>query len=140
MGAVKVVQVVIDTNVVISALLFGGTPGELVPLWKEERIKAFISKEIIGEYLRVLAYPRFNLSEKEIDYLLYQEILPYFEITTTKPGPIILEKDPPDDKFIYCAQASGSKIIISGDRHLLSMKKYGQIEIISPAQFIKCFR
>ena len=140
MGAVKVTRVVIDTNVVVSALLFGGTPGKLISLWKEGRIKAFISKEIIDEYLRVLAYPRFNLSEMEIDYLLYQEILPYFEITKIKSGPIILEKDPPDDKFIYCAQASDSKIIISGDQHLLSMKKYGLIEILSPAQVIKRFR
>jgi len=46
MGKIQVVRAVIDTNVIISALLFGGTPGELIPLWKAGRIKAFTSKEM----------------------------------------------------------------------------------------------
>ena len=115
MGAIKAVRAVIDTNVMISALLLGGTPGRLVPLWKTGRINAFASKEIVDEYMRVLTYPRFNLTEKEIEYLLYHEIVPYFELTSTKPGLIIIKRDPSEDKFILCAEASGSQIIISGD-------------------------
>jgi putative PIN family toxin of toxin-antitoxin system len=62
MGKVKVKRVVIDTNVVISALLFGGEPGELIPLWKSGRIKPLASKEMVDEYLRVLTYPKFGLT------------------------------------------------------------------------------
>ena len=76
MGEVKVVRVVVDTNVIISALLFGGTPGQLINFWKMGRIMPLASNEIIDEYLRVLAYPKFKLSEDEINYILFQEIVP----------------------------------------------------------------
>jgi putative PIN family toxin of toxin-antitoxin system len=79
-------RVVIDTNVLVSALLFGGDPGELITLWKEHYIQPLTSKEIMEEYLRVLAYPKFRLTEKEIEYLFTQEILPYFEVITVKSG------------------------------------------------------
>jgi putative PIN family toxin of toxin-antitoxin system len=136
MGKVQVKGVVIDTNVVISALLFGGEPGELIPLWKNGRIAALASKEMVDEYLRVLAYPKFELGAEEINFLLYQEIVPYFEIVTAKPGSVIIEEDPSDDKFIRCAQAGRAKTIISGDRHLLRLKALGGIRILTPARFL----
>jgi len=128
--------VVIDTNVVVSALLFGGVPGQLIPLWKERIIRPKASKGIIEEYIRVLAYPRFQLSEEEINSLLYYEILPYFEIVRIKEGPILVAKDPSDDKFIRCAQSSGARIIVSGDQHLLKLSPYRQIRILSPSDFL----
>lgn len=134
MGTLKVV---IDTNVVISALLFGGTPGKLVPLWQSGAIKPEASKDIVNEYLRVLTYPKLKLSEEEINFLLYQQILPYFDVIDTQPGPRIIKKDPEDDKFIRCALAGKVKFIISGDQHLLALKSYQKIKILSPADFLK---
>ncbi|MBW1793106.1 MAG: putative toxin-antitoxin system toxin component, PIN family [Deltaproteobacteria bacterium] len=136
MGKVKVKRIVIDTNVVISAFLFGGMPGELVPLWKSGRINPLASKEIVDEYLRVLTYPKFGLAPEEIDFILYQEILPHFEIVRAKPGPVIVREDPSDDKFIRCAEAGKAKRIISGDQHLLRLKQYRTIKILTPAQFL----
>ena len=136
MGKVKVKRIVIDTNVVISAFLFEGEPGELVPLWKSGRIEPLASKEIVDEYLRVLTYPKFGLAPEEIDFILYQEILPHFEIVRAKPGPVIVRDDPLDDKFIRCAEAGNAKIIISGDQHLLRLKRYRTIEILTPGQFL----
>lgn len=132
MGAVKVVA---DTNVVISALLFGGAPGKLIALWQSGVIKPVASKEIVEEYLRVLTYPKFKLLEEEINYLLYQEILPFFDIIDVQQGPQILEKDPRDGKFIRCALAANAIYIISGDQHLLTLKSYQKIKILSPADF-----
>lgn len=137
MGQIKVIPVVIDTNVIISALLFGGTPGRLIDLWKAGRIKIFICKEIVDEIVRVLAYPRFQLSENEINYLLYYEILAYTEIVEIGSGPEIISQDPSDDKFIRCAQAAGASFIISGDKHLLSAKTFKKIKILTPAGFLK---
>ena len=137
MGKVEITRVVIDTNVVVSALLFGGVTGKLVPLWKTGRILVLTSKEMIEEYLRVLAYPKFELSEEEINYLLYQESLYYFEIVRTKPGPVIVEEDPSDDIFIRCAEAGNANAILSGDQHLLDLKSYGKIKILTPSQFLK---
>lgn len=136
MGSVKVRSVVIDTNVLVSALLFGGVPGKLVPLWKERTIRPKASKEIIDEYLRVLAYPKFQLSKEEMNYLLNYEILPYFEILGVKEGPTLVVRDPSDDKFIRCAQAAGARIVISGDQHLLKLSAYGKIKVLSPSDFL----
>ena len=136
MGQNKVIPVVVDTNVIVSALLFGGTPGRLIDLWKERRIQLFVCKEIIDEIMRVLTYPRFQLSEKEISYLIYDEILPYSEIVDIPSGPVIISRDPSDDKFIRCAVASGADVIVSGDRHLLSLKEHGDIKILTPTRFL----
>jgi len=55
--------VVTDTNVFVSALLFGGPPGRLIPLWKPAKIQPHLTAEIVDELLHVLAYPRFELAE-----------------------------------------------------------------------------
>jgi uncharacterized protein len=133
MGKIKVV---IDTNVIISALLFGGIPGELISLWKSERIKPLASKEIIDEYIKVLTYPKFELSESHIKYILYNEILPYFDIVQIKDRPAAIKVDPTDDKFIHCAKTGKAGIIISGDQHLLKLKTYQKIKILTPAEFL----
>lgn len=128
-------RVVIDTSVLISALLFGGDPGELIALWKERHIQPLSSKEIMEEYLRVLAYPKFGLTEEEIEYLFSQEMLPYFEVITVKSGrPFVLE-DPSDDKFIWCALEGGAEAIISSDRHFLRLSSC-PVPIFSPSDFL----
>ena len=135
MGAIKTIPGVIDTNVLVSVLLFGGKPGEIVELWKNRRIQPYISKARVDELVRVLAYPKFQLTADEIDYLLYSEILPYFEVTTTKDGPVVVGDDPQDDMFHRCAGAAEAKFAVTGDLHLLSLKTYGKDSILTPTQF-----
>jgi len=139
MGKIKVKPVVIDTNVVVSALLFGGKPGKFIKFWKIGQIQPMVSKEITEEYLRVLAYPKFSLSRNEITFLLSHEILPYFKIVEVKSGrgKTTVKDDPSDDMFIRCAESGMCKIIISGDRHLLDLKSHGKIRILSPPQFLE---
>jgi len=79
------------------------------------------SKEIVKEHLRVLAYPKFQLSESEIDFLLIHEILPYFEVLTVKPDKPFVTMDPPDDKFVWCAIEGRAEVIVSGEEHLLNL-------------------
>lgn len=130
-------KAVIDTNVIISALLFGGLPGKLIPMWENGSIKPIVSKDIMDEYIRVLAYPKFELTQEEIQYLIYQRILPYFEIVKATLGKTFVPNDPSDDKFIQCALTGFAEAIISGDTHLLSLKKYKDIPIITPSQFFE---
>ena len=137
MGKIKKIRTVIDTNVIISAILFGGIPGELISLWKSGHIQPLASKDIIDEYIKVLTYQKFKLSEKEINYILYNEILPYFEVVTLKPGQAIIQEDPSDDKFIHCANAGRASVIISGDQHLINLKSYGKIKILTLSQFLE---
>ena len=139
MGEIKVIRVVIDTNVLISALLFGGETGKLVPLWTSGRIQPLASREIINEYLCVLAYPKFQLTEQELKYLLYREILPWFEIVSVPPGEPIVKEDPADDKFIWCAEYIEAEYLISGDYHLLGLESVG-VQVVTPAEFLSMSR
>jgi len=131
-------SIVVDTNIVISALLFGGPPGELATLWRAGELDPIFSKEILNEYIKVLAYPKFSLSESEIDFLLKRELLPYFRVVDTSKIQLknIITADPDDDKFIICALADECDLIISGDKHLLDLGSYRNIEIITPAAFL----
>lgn len=128
-------KVVIDTNVFISSF-FGGVPREIINLWKKGEIVLCLSQEIIEEYLEVLN--RLGLKDKkEIANLtgLFSE--GYNSIFTTKtPNIKVVDDDPDDNKFLECAVALDSKIIISGDKHLKEIKKYIAIEIVSPKEFI----
>ena len=105
MGQAKMTKVVIDTTVMVSGLLFDGPPAQIAELWRSKAVQPYCSRAIIDEYIRVLAYPKFQLTESEIDYLLTREILPWFEVVQTEQGKHYVKEDPDDDKFIWCAIA-----------------------------------
>jgi putative PIN family toxin of toxin-antitoxin system len=134
------IRVVIDTNVFLSALLFGGTPGKLIPFWKSGRIQPQLNKEIVAELLRVLAYPKFELSETKIQYLLFVEILPFCNTVSSKSGSVIIKEDPSDDIFLRCCEISKAKALISGDSHLLDLKFYQNMSILTPSEFLREFQ
>ena len=92
--------------------------------------------EILDEYLRVFSYPKFELTEEEIKELIQEEILPYAEVVKPKRRLRVVQRDPSDDKFIECAVAGKARVIISGDKDLLSLGRYRQIRILSPAKFL----
>ena len=129
-------RVVLDTNAIVSALLFSGISSELVSLWQGGLITLLLSRAILDEYLRVFSYPKFELSEEEIKELIQEEILPYAEVVKPKRRLRVVQRDPSDDKFIECAVAGKARVIISGDKDLLSLGRYRQIRILSPAKFL----
>ena len=130
-------RVVLDTNVVVSALLFTGISSKLVQLWQGGTITALVSRTILEEYLRVLSYPKFKLSEGDIRGLIQEELLPYVEVVKTRRRLRVVDRDPSDDKFVECAVAGKARVIISGDKDLLSIGRYRKTLIQSPAQFLE---
>jgi putative PIN family toxin of toxin-antitoxin system len=130
------VRVVLDTNAVVSALLFSGVSSKLVSLWQNGLITPLLSRAILDEYLRVLSYPKFELSEEEIKELIQEEILPFAEVVRPKRRLRVLRRDPSDNKFLECAVAGKASVIISGDKGLLSLGRYRRVRIQSPAQFL----
>ena len=133
-------RVVLDTNVLISALLFTGVSSDLVPLWQKGAVTILLSREILEEYLRVLAYPKFKLSRQEIRGLIEGDLLPFVEIVN--PGRRRLKvviTDPSDDKFLECAVAGKADVLISGDKALLGIGRYRRVQIQSPSQFLDAF-
>jgi putative PIN family toxin of toxin-antitoxin system len=130
------VRVVLDTNAVISALLFTGISSELVSLWQKGLITLLLSRQILDEYLRAFSYPKFKLSEEEIKELIQEEILPYAEVVKPRRRLRVVQRDPSDNKFLECAVAGKARVIISGDKDLLSLGRHREVRIQTPAQFL----
>jgi putative PIN family toxin of toxin-antitoxin system len=131
-------KVVLDTDVFISGSFFSGPPSRILEAWKNRRFEIVLSRQIISEYQRVAE----ELSSKfpAIDIMPIIEMLTiHGTFVDTKNLDISLCKDPDDDKFIECAVAGGCKIIISGDKHLLSIRKYQDITILTPRHFVLKF-
>jgi uncharacterized protein len=127
-------KVIIDTNVFISSF-FGGIPRRIINCWKTGKIILCLSQDIIEEYIEVL--DRLGLEDKkEIQSLTKLFAEGYNSIFTANTPDIDIVKDDPDDnKFIECAVALDCKIIISGDKHLKNIKRYVDIDIMSPKEF-----
>lgn len=96
MGKKRIIlpKVVIDTNIVISSLLFKGDLNEIITLYQERKIIFLISKEILKEYIKVLSYPKFNLAQKEIEHIIKEEILSFTEPVKVDTSLNIVKEDP----------------------------------------------
>lgn len=131
------VLVVIDTNVLISVLLFGGKLGSLRDYWRTRRIVPLVSKETFGELRRVLAYPKFRLTPAEISAIIEIEILPWFEVVEVMEKIAGICRDPHDDMFFAVAVNGGAAFLITGDNDLLVLKSFRSAIIVTPADFMK---
>jgi putative PIN family toxin of toxin-antitoxin system len=129
------VRVVIDTNAFVSAVLFDGPTSALLTLWQKRKILLLVSREIIDEYLRVLTYPKFKLTKREIRFVMNRELLPY-TLRIEPKARIKAAPDPDDNKFIEAAVSGKAKFLISGDRALLQVKRVRNVQIISTSDFL----
>jgi putative PIN family toxin of toxin-antitoxin system len=131
-------RVVLDTNVVVSALLFEGTVSQIHKQWKSGAIVPVANKAMLEEYARVLSYKKFSLDEEEIGALFDEEIFPYFSIVRTSLKKIPYPpKDNDDIPFLQAATDGGARYLVSGDPHLLELNGKYPFPIVSPAVFLK---
>ena len=134
----KRLRVVLDTNVILSALLFGGRLEFIRKAWKGGKLRPVFSEETLEELVKVLHYPKFALEDEEIDFLIYVEVMPYAEVVERV---IELDKeicpDKEDVKFLECAVSGKVDYIVSGDDDLLSIVEIKGIRIITPANLRK---
>lgn len=133
-------RIVLDTNALVSALLFSGVESQLVRLWQGGSVTLLISRPILDEYLRVLAYPKFKLTRSEIRGLIEGEVLPFVEIVHPTQRVKAIKSDPSDNKFLECALAGQAEVLISGDKQVLALRTYRKVRIQSPAEFLTSFR
>jgi putative PIN family toxin of toxin-antitoxin system len=131
---------VLDTNTVISALLFSGTTSELVPAWQSGHFQILVSRPIVEEYYRTLAYPKFKLTEKEIRSLIEEEVLPFTEAVQRPRKLRVSLRDPDDRKFLECAVAGRAGHVVSGDEHLLTLGSFRGIAIVPAAEYLEFLR
>ncbi len=129
-------RVVLDTNVYISAILFGGKCEEILKLANQELFEIVISKKIIDEIKSVLK-EKFYWPDKQIAEAI-KYIKEIASIVNTEISLSLVKEDPSDNKIIECAVVSKATYIVTGDRrHLLSIKEYEGIKIVSPMEFLR---
>lgn len=132
-----VIRIVLDTNVLVSALLFSGELGQVVAKWKEGVFTPVFSRDTFDEFRKVLTYKKFSLTIQEIQAIIEDEVLPYFEIVDIQEDICGECRDPADDKFLSCAVAACVDFIVSGDKDLLDLCRFRDIPVITAAAFLK---
>lgn len=128
-------RVVLDTNVLISALVFGGTPRLVIDLIATGKILPILSEEIMTEIRRVIRakFPAFLKQEIQLEKLLHRYGL-WVQLGTID---VNASSDPDDNKFIETALIGKCNYIVSGDKHLLDISIYENVRIVNPAEFLK---
>ena len=129
-------RVVLDTNVLISAILLKGRLSRFQELWKSGTLFPVLSKETFQEFKMVLSYLKFSLSKNEIKAIIEDEILPYFEVIDIKEKIDGVCRDPNDDMFLAVAFNARAPYVVTGDKDLLALRKYKSIEIVSPQEYL----
>lgn len=125
-------KIVVDTNVFVSGLLFGGRPGRVLELINQGKVTLVTSPEIEAEVLSKLE--KFGVGSGVIDGIIAlfrhgsERVLPIRKLK--------LSRDVKDDIFLETAMESGADFLVTGDKDLLVLKKIGKTEIVRPAEFI----
>lgn len=127
-------RIVLDTNVIISALLFGGNPRKVFLKAITGEIRVGISPDLLGELQGVLARKKFNLTEEFIEAVM-DEINSLFDVVFPRQTIVLIEKDPDDNRVLECALEYKADAIISGDEHL-GLAVFQDIPILTPAQYL----
>ena len=128
-------KVILDTNIIISGIFFSGQSSKILEAWHAGKIELVISREIFDEYSKVVE--RISIKYPEIDIDRIMELIAIHS-KIIKPNKIDQDicQDTSDIKFIECAITSRTKIIVSGDKHLLNLNGYNNIEILRPTDFV----
>ena len=134
-------RVVADTNVVVSRYVAPrGAVVRILERWQQNAFDLLVSEAILAEYQRVLAYPRLRarhgLSDEEISVVVIEDFREIGLLIEPEVSLSVVEDDLDDDKFLECAVAGGAEYIVTGDPHLLNLKQYQGIQILSPAAFL----
>jgi uncharacterized protein len=128
-------RVVLDTNIFFSSVL-GGTLKTILDFWKAERFTLVVSDAMAQEYLEVIRRPKFKIQWDEVvsvtDYLLQLA-----EFVTPTEQIVVIVADPTDNKFLEAAIAGKVDFIVSGDKHLLDLKEFRSIPILTGHDFLE---
>jgi putative PIN family toxin of toxin-antitoxin system len=130
-------KAVLDTNVLISAIFYGGIVGEILNHWQEGAFTAVVSEATTNEYRDVIE--RFSKRHTQLA-VVGKELLDIFirkAIFVDSPkNPLKLARDPKDDIFLECAEVSGADYLVSGDKDLLVIGQHGRTQILKPRAFL----
>ncbi len=133
-------RLVLDTNVLLSALLFqSGSLSWLRTAWQAGSLRPLANRQTVAELARVLCYPKFRLVPVEREEML-AEYLPWCEIVTIPAPPVVPDcRDPFDRPFLELALASGADALVTGDGDLLALVDAFPVPILTPGLARKRF-
>ena len=129
-------RIVLDTNVLISAILFGGPPRDVLKLVIGGTVGCSLSLAILDELRDVLQRPKFKFSSEQAFNVL-EELHASCNIINPMVRINVITEDPDDNKILECAVEAKSTYIVSGDRHLLALIEFRGIKILTPTAFTK---
>lgn len=134
--AAKTPKVVFDTNIFISAILFGGNPQEILEYAREKNIQLVSSPQILLELARKL-HEKFEWREEDVHEVI-NGIGVFAQIVRPKKKVDKIKDDISDNRVLECAKEGKAHFIVSGDkRHILPLKKFGKTRIVSATEFLK---
>ena len=131
-------RIILDTNVLVSGIFFSGPPFQILNAWQDKQFQLVLSDEILNEYQRVAAILGKKYSEVDIGPFL-KFLTVNSDIVAAPPLAEPVSIDPDDNMFIACALASNTKLIVSGDKHLLDVDGYMDIQVLKPRQFVNMY-
>lgn len=132
-------RVVLDTNVLISAILFGGPPREILELVIHGAMDCSLSLPILDELRDVLCRPKFGFSPEQSLQVL-EELYAVCDVIQPIERIPMITSDPDDNRILECAAESKAEFIISGDRHLLDLEQYRGIRIVTPSEYLRAIK
>lgn len=132
-------RVVLDTNVFVSGVFFGGPPGEVLAAWSDGALEIVVSDEIIEEYVRVGERLSNRFPGVDLGPAL-ELVATAAKLVTASPLPEQVCRDASDDKFLACALAAGAKYIVSGDLDLLAISPYRGVTVVRPREVVERLR
>ena len=129
-------RVVLDTNVLISAILFGGKPRQILEKAIRGEIRLCLSEPILEELKGVLQRSKFDYSPETIQFIL-TELMGIADFVNPSETLNVVLEDPEDNRVLECAVEAKANYIISGDFHLLKLSRYLNIEVLNVAAFLE---
>lgn len=128
-------KAVFDTNILVSAWFWEGNESKLMESVEEGFIHGYSSKQLIEELCRILGYPKFNLSQDEVESIRSYYLL-LFRIVSPMQAVNIMLEDPSDNMVLECALEAEAEYIVSGDHHLLNVGEFGGVKIVTAAELL----
>jgi len=133
------INAVYDTNILISSFIGKGPPHQVFDAVLKGKVKLILSPEIIEEFNDVIPRKKFGFTEKQIKKAK-SIVLRVSIIIEPEEKVNIIKADPDDNKFLECAKAAKVKYIVSGNKHLLKLKKWEKIKIVTANEFMKILK
>jgi len=131
-----VLKVVLDTNVLISAILFGGKPRQILEKAIRGEIRLCLSEPILEELKGVLQRSKFEYSPEMIQFIL-TELAGIADFVNPSEAIDVVVEDPEDNRILECAVDAKANYVITGDSHLLKLRRYLNIEVLNAAAFLE---